>query len=490
MDRNYFSIFEHRKRNKLLLEMLSECTMIKIERFDGLPMYMCHVCVEKLCSAWDFKSMTIASDLKLRIRRGCSSLLGKIQSVGNTPSAEMPSIKEEISIKCEEIRPSISGSASDKPNGDVQEEIDTEPEECVKCNIGISEEPNNLVNEEDVGDLTKCTVENINDSIECNVEDTDDSAECNVEDPMLDSDGDDDDMEYDKAVAILVGDKQYGENKNTEDLDSSLDNKLHPKKCTAENIDDSIGCNAADPGLKNDVNEDIPLAVLVGEKPHKCDVCDKAFVLPFQLKVHQKVHAEEPEFSCEVCGKRFKQATAVYSHKFVHTDERPHKCDICGKGFKNLYSLNAHLRTHTKKTLFVCEVCGKAFRDHSTFSNHKVRHLNAGKTFPCSICGKSFASSIRMRDHEKKTHTDKKPHVCSYCGKPFKESQTLKIHTLVHTGEKPHSCNICGKQFRQLSCIPRHMRIHTGETPYPCELCPAKFKYSHHLKNHMKMHSG
>ncbi|GJQ83434.1 hypothetical protein Trydic_g14213 [Trypoxylus dichotomus] len=484
--------------------MLSECTTVKIEKLDGLPMYVCRTCMEKLCSAWDFKLMAVASDIKLRVREGynSSSWWDKVENIENETSVEALGIKDEITVKCEEIEPPISRihlSTSDKAEEDIQE-IDIEPEES---NNRGSENPKNFVNKNCAADLMKCCPQSASDSTDCTRGNIDGSVECSVVDarPKLD----DDDLNNDIAVATQIDNKQIAKTipKKTIDIQNSLSNdecvfdenglpitKGGRKLTRKEKEKMTVFCKHCNCSFGWKYYKWVHLKHHTGDRPHKCDVCDKAFVLPFQLKIHQKLHANEVGFSCEICGKHFKHATAVYSHKFVHTDERPHKCGICGKGFKNPYGLTTHLRTHSKERLYMCEVCGKAFRDHGSLTTHKVRHVNTGKTFLCTICGKNFASIIRMRDHAKKAHTDKKPHVCSYCGKSFKEAQTLKVHALVHTGEKPHSCHICGKQFRQLACISRHMRIHTGETPYPCELCSAKFKYSHHLKNHMKIHSG
>ena len=56
-----------------------------------------------------------------------------------------------------------------------------------------------------------------------------------------------------------------------------------------------------------------------GEKPHRCDTCDKRFIYTKDLK----------------------------HHMLAHTGEKPHKCDICVKKFTTAWYLKKHLLTHT-----------------------------------------------------------------------------------------------------------------------------------------------
>lgn len=224
----------------------------------------------------------------------------------------------------------------------------------------------------------------------------------------------------------------------------------------------------------------------LGDRPFKCEICDKGFVQGFQLRIHQKMHTDERKFSCDICGKTFKHSGNLNLHKGSHTEKRPYKCTICNVEQERL--LKAHLQRHDKNMWLVCELCGKSFNHSSSFAHHKRTHTK-DKTYPCSICDKKLSSPAQKRLHEKRIHSDERPYVCSYCDSGFKQISTLKRHILIHTGEKPCSCNICGKSFRQRECLPAHMRSHTGETPYVCEMCPAKFKLKHLLRKHMPVHS-
>jgi KRAB domain-containing zinc finger protein len=70
-----------------------------------------------------------------------------------------------------------------------------------------------------------------------------------------------------------------------------------------------------------------------GEKPFKCERCDRRFAASGQVTVHMRTHTGEKPYKCEFCDKKFAGAMTLRDHVRLHTGERPFGCPHCEKRF-------------------------------------------------------------------------------------------------------------------------------------------------------------
>lgn len=63
----------------------------------------------------------------------------------------------------------------------------------------------------------------------------------------------------------------------------------------------------------------------------------------------------------------------IYSNNelFLISGEKPHKCQVCGKAFSQSSNLITHSRKHTGFKPFACDLCGRAFQRKVDLRRHK-----------------------------------------------------------------------------------------------------------------------
>lgn len=169
---------------------------------------------------------------------------------------------------------------------------------------------------------------------------------------------------------------------------------------------------------------------------------------------------------CELCGKICINLARLRDHKLLaHGGEKSEICEICNKGFVLKFQLKRHMDIHLNKRQWKCNFgnCDRGFNDRTGLRSHSFicpERTVIEKPHECQICHKTFPFPARLTDHMKMYHLGTKKFACEECDKIFSRPFKLREHMRVHTGEKPYKCYYCDKSFRCQKHLKPHHNVH------------------------------
>ncbi|KAI4886934.1 hypothetical protein NFI96_030453 [Prochilodus magdalenae] len=199
--------------------------------------------------------------------------------------------------------------------------------------------------------------------------------------------------------------------------------------------------------------------------PFKCGHCPQAFADDKELQRHMDIFQGHKTHQCPHCEHKSTNSSDLKRHIIsVHTKDFPHKCDVCEKGFHRPSELKKHSETHKGNKVHQCRHCDFKISDPFTLSRHILSVHTKDLPFKCKRCKRGFRQQTELKKHMK-THSGRKVYQCQYCEYNTADASGFKRHVIsIHTKDYPHRCDYCKKGFRRPSEKNQHIMRHHKET--------------------------
>ncbi|XP_041930114.1 zinc finger protein 711 isoform X2 [Alosa sapidissima] len=199
--------------------------------------------------------------------------------------------------------------------------------------------------------------------------------------------------------------------------------------------------------------------------PYKCTHCPQAFADDKELQRHAEALQGHKTHQCPHCEHKSTNSSDLKRHVIsVHTKDFPHKCEVCEKGFHRPSELKKHSETHKGNRVHQCRHCDFKTSDPFALSRHILSVHTKELPFKCKRCKRGFRQQGELKKHMK-THSGRKVYQCQYCEYNTTDASGFKRHVIsIHTKDYPHRCDYCTKGFRRPSEKSQHIIRHHKET--------------------------
>ncbi|XP_055370787.1 zinc finger protein 510-like [Condylostylus longicornis] len=323
--------------NTELIQKIEITTSTEINKSDGLPLYFCSTCYNKLEVAYQFRQRSLKASKLLK------DYINKVKNQFN----EIFKHKSEV----QEVENSLKDTKFDLSD-DEQGLFEFESIETVtlqnKKKVLTLDFP--LINK----------VENIDSDVEFNY------AIDNVNQvyETLEKEND--------AKDILITQRLSERVKEiVRETRSSLDVKVAKVQFGSKDL---VKCEKCEKVFKKE-NLVRHMAAHTGESRFKCHICNKNFTQKTGLNRHILIHTGERPYKCDKCGKKFSQSKSLKFHMAVHGINNSFNCTICHYKFIKAENLKIHMREKHSAgsettSLHVCEFCKKSFKLRYSLNTH------------------------------------------------------------------------------------------------------------------------
>lgn len=280
-----------------------------------------------------------------------------------------------------------------------------------------------------------------------------------------------------------------------------------------------------------------------GDRPFRCDMCDKSYRHNASLINHRKTH-QMGIFECPICFKQLNNLAALNSHQRTHSRTRSRPSMVTPGSPKThtgteLKQSPSALQNGAPDVLF-CQLCQMAFANEDDFQNHIILHNSSSVSFelPASTDDQHFSyndsitQSPDSNQYPPSSDTPPLPPLLDksvdydqpqgplenghiYIPDPIDDDLSTSdtqgddpdqaCHTVTPeasedaiedgrheeagSSDRRFKCHICGKSYRHAGSLINHKRSHqTGV--FQCSICRKNYPHLAALRSHLRIHKG
>lgn len=131
--------------------------------------------------------------------------------------------------------------------------------------------------------------------------------------------------------------EKYHSGKRCRNSNSTTTTKKSSKQSTTRPKEKNFICDTCSKSFYRQEHLDRHIKIhLPSERKFECTMCEKKFNRKDNLRSHMRVHRDVKEETdkhlCVYCGRSFSNSSNLIVHMRRHTGEKPYKCDLCDKG--------------------------------------------------------------------------------------------------------------------------------------------------------------